>query len=143
MTRLVSYTSKLPIGRDGRNRPSLFPFATASGRNAQAKSLYNAHASMRSFMVFPPDKIGVYLDGARKRSAIAAALSGDEALMADYREGDVYYGLAKLCGQTYGLDLKQWKKSKPDVRQRMKGLNSVSITEWACRHWQRGWIDIR
>jgi DNA polymerase I len=27
-----------------------------------------------------------------------------------------------LCGQTYGLDQKQWKKSKPDVRQRMKSL---------------------
>ena len=62
-TRLVLLSrAKIPIGRDGRNRPSLFPFATASGRNAQAKSLYNAHASMRSFMMFPPDKIGVYLD---------------------------------------------------------------------------------
>ena len=114
--------AKLPIGRDGRNRPSLFPFATASGRNAHAKSLYNAHASMRSFMVFPPDKIGVYLDFRSQEVGVAAALSDDEALMADYREGDVYYGLAKLCGQTYGLDLKQWKKSKPDVRQRMKPL---------------------
>ena len=73
-------------------------------------------------MMFPPDKIGVYLDWRTQEVGIAAALSGDEALMADYREGDVYYGLAKLCGQTYGFDLKQWKKSKPDVRQRMKGL---------------------
>src|SRR5262249_33387457 len=36
--------AKLPIGRDGRNRPSLFPFGTATGRNAHGKSLYNAHA---------------------------------------------------------------------------------------------------
>src|SRR5262249_38133153 len=56
----VIVRAKLPIGRDGRNRPSLFPFGTATGRNAMAKSLYNAHASVRSFMVFPQDSIGVY-----------------------------------------------------------------------------------
>jgi hypothetical protein len=118
----VIVRAKLPIGRDGRNRPSLFPFCTATGRNAHAKSLYNAHASMRSFLVFPKDTIGVYLDWRTQEIGIAAALSGDEALMADYRDGDVYYGLAKLCGLTFGLDLKQWKAQKPDMRQRMKPL---------------------
>jgi DNA polymerase I len=118
----VIVRAKLPIGRDGRNRPALFPFCTATGRNAHAKSLFNAHAGMRSFMVFPKDTIGVYLDRRTQEVGIAAALSSDEALMADYREGDVYYGLAKLCGLTYGLDLKAWKKDKPDVRQRMKPL---------------------
>ena len=49
----VIVRARIPIGPDGRNRPSLFPFATATSRNAQAKSLYNAHASMRSFMKFP------------------------------------------------------------------------------------------
>ena len=118
----VIVRAKLPIGRDGRNRPSLFPFCTATGRNAHAKSLYNAHAGVRSFMVFPEDSIGVYLDWRTQEVGIAAALSSDEAMMADYRDGDIYYGLAKLCGQTYGLDQNQWKKSKSDVRQRMKSL---------------------
>ena len=49
----VIVRARIPIGRDGRNRPSLFPFGTATGRNAQSKSLFNAHASMRSFMKFP------------------------------------------------------------------------------------------
>jgi DNA polymerase-1 len=118
----VIMRAKLPIGRDGRNRPSLFPFCTATGRNAHAKSLFNAHASMRSFMVFPEDTVGVYLDWRTQEVGIAAALSGDKALMNDYSGGDVYFGLAGLCGQTFGLDQKQWKKSKPDVRQRMKSL---------------------
>ena len=48
----VIVRARIPIGRDGRNRPSLFPFGTATGRNAQAKSLFNAHARMRSFMKF-------------------------------------------------------------------------------------------
>jgi hypothetical protein len=118
----VIVRAKLPIGRDGRNRPSLFPFCTATGRNAHAKSLFNAHASMRSFMVFPEDTIGIYLDWRTQEVGVAAARSGDEQLKADYLGGDVYYGLGELCGQTFGLDQKQWKKSHTNVRQRMKSL---------------------
>jgi DNA polymerase-1 len=114
--------AKLPIGRDGRNRPSLFPFGTATGRNAHAKSLYNAHAGLRSFMVFPPDRIGVYLDWRTQEIAIAAALSGDLALQAAYRTGDVYYALARISGLTSDPDPQHWKKRNPDVRHRMKGL---------------------
>ena len=72
----------------------MFPFCTATGRNAHAKSLYNAHAGMRSFMVFPPDTIGVYLDWRTQEVGVAAALSDDPALMDAYRGGDVYHALA-------------------------------------------------
>jgi hypothetical protein len=34
----VIVRAKLPIGADGRNRPKLFPFCTATGRNAHAQS---------------------------------------------------------------------------------------------------------
>jgi hypothetical protein len=54
--------AQLPICRDGRNRPSLFPFGTATGRNAHAKSPYNAHAGMRFFMQYPEDSVIFYLD---------------------------------------------------------------------------------
>ena len=116
----VIVRAKLPIGRDGRNRPSLFPFCTATGRNAHAKSLYNAHASVRSFMVFPKDTIGAYLDWRTQEVGIAAAHSGDQALMHDYANGDVYHALAKLCGLTNDPDPKRWKSANLDVRQRMK-----------------------
>jgi hypothetical protein len=86
--------AKLLIGHDGRNRPSLFHFGTATGRNAHAKSLYNVHAGMRSFMVFPPDTIGVYLDWRTQEVGIAAAQSGDTGLMDAYRSGDIYHALA-------------------------------------------------
>jgi DNA polymerase family A len=118
----VIVRAKLPIGRDGRNRPSLFPFCTATGRNAHAKSLYNAHAGMRSFMVFPPDAIGVYLDWRTQEIAVAAAESEDQKLIHDYLAGDVYHALAKLCGLTDDPDPKHWKKNNPDQRQRMKPL---------------------
>src|SRR5262245_29712279 len=114
--------AKLPIGRDGRNRPSLFPFCTATGRNAHAKSLYIAHAGVRSFMVFPPDKIGVYLDWRTQEVGVAAALSGDPALTDAYRRGDVYHGLARICGLTDDPDPKHWKATSPNQRQQMKSL---------------------
>lgn len=120
----ISFISKarLPIGCDGRNRPSLFPFCTATGRNAHAKSLFNAHAGMRSFMVFSPDMIGAYLDWRTQEIAVAAALSCDAALMHDYAAGDIYYALARLCGLTNDPDPANWKKQNPERRQHMKAL---------------------
>jgi hypothetical protein len=114
--------AQLPIGPDGRNRPSLFPFGTATGRNAHARSIYNVHAGLRSLMVFPADKIGVYLDFRSQEVAVAAALSEDKALLEDYRGGDVYHALARLCGLTEDPDPLHWKKHNYDVRQRMKPL---------------------
>ena len=114
--------AKLPIGRDGRNRPSLFPFGTATGRNAHAKSLYNTHAGMRSFMIFPPDTIGAYLDWRTQEIGIAAVQSGDAALMEAYRGGDIYHALALMCGLTRDPNPKHWKMHNQTMRERMKAL---------------------
>ena len=120
----VIVRARIPIGPDGRNRPSLFPFGTATSRNAQTKSLYNAHASMRSFMKFPPDKIGLYLDWRTQEVGVAAARSGDAQLAKDYLGGDIYYALAKLCGLTAETDAARWKASPEGQvqRPRMKSL---------------------
>jgi hypothetical protein len=114
--------ARLPIGKDGRNRPSLFPFGTATGRNAHAKSPYNAHAGMRSFMVFPPGSIGFYLDWRSQEVGVAAALSSDHTLLDDYASGDVYHALARLCGLTDDPDPTHWKKLNRPMRDRMKPL---------------------
>ena len=114
--------SRIPIGRDGRNRPSLFPFGTATGRNAHAKSLFNAHAGIRSFMVFPKDTIGVYLDWRTQEVGVVATLSGDQALIDAYQSGDVYHSLALMCGLTQDHNAKRWKNEHPAQRQRMKAL---------------------
>ena len=120
----VIVRARIPIGPDGRNRPSLFPFGTASSRNAQAKSLYNAHASMRSFMKFAPDKIGLYLDWRTQEVGVAAARSGDAQLAEDYLSGDIYHALARLCGLTTETDATRWKGSPEGQlqRPRMKPL---------------------
>jgi DNA polymerase-1 len=114
--------ARLPIGRDGRNRPSLFPFGTATGRNAHAKSPYNAHAGMRGFMMFPRDAIGAYLDWRTQEIGVAAALSGDTALMDAYCTGDIYHALASVLGFTDDPDPVSWKKTDPAMRNRMKAL---------------------
>jgi DNA polymerase I-like protein with 3'-5' exonuclease and polymerase domains len=77
---------------------------------------------MRSFIVFPADHIGVYLDWRTQEVGIAATMSGDPALMDAYRGGDVYYALARTCGFTTDPDPEHWKKNNPDMRQRMKTL---------------------
>ena len=118
----VIVRARIPISPDGRNRPSLFPFGTSTGRNAQSKSLFNAHASMRSFHAVPTHKIGAYLDWRTQEVGIAAARSGDQALMEDYAGGDIYHALAKLCGLTNDPDIKRWKAKCADQRQRMKAL---------------------
>ena len=114
--------ARLPIGKDGRNRPSLFPFGTATGRNAHSKSPYNAHAGMRSFMVFPPGTIGFYLDWRSQEVGVAAARSGDQTLIDDYLGGDIYHALALLCGLTNDPDPIRWKKFNRTQRDRMKPL---------------------
>lgn len=113
--------ANLPIGRGGRNRPSLFPFCTATGRNAHARSLFNAHAGVRSFMEYPADTIGLYLDWRTQEVGIAAALSEDQELIDAYTGGDVYHSLALMCGVT-NQDAKSWKNDDPASRQRMKAL---------------------
>jgi DNA polymerase I-like protein with 3'-5' exonuclease and polymerase domains len=118
----VIQNANLPIGRDGRNRPSLFPFGTATGRNAHCKSLYNAHAGMRSFMVAPPGKILVYLDWRTQEVAVAAAHSEDQELIDSYLGGDIYHTLALDSGLTKDTDRKRWKDNNEGQRQRMKSL---------------------
>ena len=77
---------------------------------------------MRSFMVFPTDRIGVYLDWRTQEIAVAAALSNDTALKEAYCDGDVYHALALICGLTDDVDRKRWKEANPSMRSRMKAL---------------------
>jgi DNA polymerase I len=139
----VIVRARIPIGPDGRNRPSLFPFCTATSRNAQSKSLYNAHASMRSFMMASAGKILLYLDWRTQEVGIAAARSGDEQLAENYRTGDSYHALAVMCGLT-NQDVKSWKASLEGKiqRPRMKplqlginyGMSVMSLSRGLDRH---------
>lgn len=134
--------ARLPIGPDGRNRPSLFPFGTATGRNAHRRSPYNAHAAMRSFMLFDPGRVGFYLDWRSQEVAVAAARFQDEVLRSEYESGDVYHARAIECGLTGELDPIKWKMANPAQRDRMKviqlgigyGMGVPSLARGLNRH---------
>jgi DNA polymerase I len=53
---------------------------------------------------------------------LAAALSGDRALLEDYATGDVYHALARMCGLADDPDPIRWKKLNRPQRDRMKSL---------------------
>ena len=76
---------------------------------------------MRSFMLFPPNKVVAYLDWKAQEVAVAAVNSGDLQLMHDY-SGDIYHALAVMCGLTDDPDIAHWKKTQKPMRDRMKPL---------------------
>jgi len=82
----------LEIGTDNRHRIWVNPLATKTGRNnPTTKALWGLPHTMRSFMrVTTPDMAIAQVDFASEHIGIAAALSGDPTLMADYETGDPY-----------------------------------------------------
>ena len=89
----------LAVGRDGRNRCLLSPFSTKTGRNAPSTSkfIFGAAKWLRG-LIKPPEGHGLaYLDWQAQEFAIAAALSGDEQMMASYAAGDPHMGFAKAA----------------------------------------------
>ena len=60
-------------GATGATGRACFRSAPRPAATRTRKSLYNAHAGMRSFMVFPPDTIGAYLDWRTQEVGVAAA----------------------------------------------------------------------
>lgn len=83
-------------GSDGRVRASFRPFGTATGRNApQAKFFLFAQAKWtRSLITPPPGKAISGIDYSSQEIAIAAALSGDKAMIEAYNSGDPYIAFA-------------------------------------------------
>ncbi len=91
---------KLAIGHDGRNRTSLLPFASSTGRNqpSNARFIFGPHVWMRGF-IKPPEGYGLaYLDWAQQEFGIAAVLSNDLEMLAAYQSGDCWLSFAKQAG---------------------------------------------
>jgi hypothetical protein len=80
----------LAVGSDGRNRAMLSPFRAKSGRNApsNAKFIFGPSTWLRGLIKPEPGRAVAYADWGRQEFGIAAALSGDRAMMEAYRSGD-------------------------------------------------------
>ena len=84
--------SDLTIGEDGRNRAILSAFGSITGRNqpSNANFIFGTSTWIRGFIKPPPGHGIAYIDWSSQEVGIAAALSGDENMMADFAAGDPY-----------------------------------------------------
>ena len=112
----------LAVGRDGRNRCLLSAFGSRSGRNQPSNSRYIFGPStwLRSLIKPGPGQAVVYLDWVQQELAIAAVLSGDQAMLEAYQSGDFYLTFAKMAGAAPAYAT---KVSHPGVREQFKTLS--------------------
>jgi DNA polymerase I len=90
----------LAIGHDGRNRTILSAFRARTSRNQPSNSrfIFGPAVWLRSLIKPPPGYAVAYVDWSQQEFGIAAALSGDQAMMDAYRSGDPYLAFAKQAG---------------------------------------------
>jgi DNA polymerase I len=88
--------NSITVGQDGRNRTSLSPFRSKTGRNqpSNSKFLFGSATWLRG-LIKPAEGMGIaYLDFSSQEIGIAAALSGDAAMWKAYESGDPYMAFA-------------------------------------------------
>jgi DNA polymerase I len=90
----------LAVGADGRNRTILSAFRSRTGRNqpSNTKYIFGPSVWLRGLVKPPPGHGVAYIDWSQQEFGIAAALSGDPAMIAAYLSGDPYLAFAKQAG---------------------------------------------
>jgi DNA polymerase I-like protein with 3'-5' exonuclease and polymerase domains len=91
---------KIPfgIGSDGRSHADQIPFGTITGRNAASKYVLTASRWWRWVIQAPEGSALIYCDYEAMEYAVAAFLSGDKNMSANYLGGDIHAGVAKQLG---------------------------------------------
>jgi DNA polymerase-1 len=113
--------NKLAVGIDGRNRTLLSPFRSKTGRNqpSNSKFIFGPSVWLRGLIKPAPGRAIAYLDWKSQEIAVAAALSGDEALWEAYSSGDPYMTFAIQAGMAPPDATKETHK---DIRNRCKAI---------------------
>ncbi len=90
----------LAVGHDGRNRTILSAFRSRTGRNqpSNSKFIFGPSVWLRGLIKPPAGTAVAYIDWSQQEFGIAAALSGDSAMLAAYQSGDPYLAFAKQAG---------------------------------------------
>lgn len=111
----------IAIGHDGRNRTLLSPFGARSGRNTPSASrfIFAPSVWLRSLIRPAPGRALAYIDWSSQEIAIAAALSGDKAMLRAYQSGDPYLAFAIEAGLAPEEATRQTHKA---VRDRCKAV---------------------
>jgi hypothetical protein len=91
----------VPIGEDNRARTGLKPFASSTSRNQPSTSefLYGASKWIRNFIQPELGHALIYLDFSAEEVGVAAAISGDKVMQADYLNGDFYVNFGVALNQ--------------------------------------------
>lgn len=91
---------QIAVGPDGRNRTMLSPFGARTGRNtpSNTKFIFGPAVWLRGVIKPPLGRALAYVDWSSQEVAIAAALSGDNALRDAVESGDPYLAFAKRSG---------------------------------------------
>lgn len=111
----VIRSNRLAVGPDGRNRASLFPFGTLTGRNTPSPSefIFGPAVWMRGLIRPEPGRALAYIDWSAQEPAIAASLSGDRHMQEDYVT-DPYLSFLKRAGRVPQTASKQSHKAQRD-----------------------------
>jgi DNA polymerase I len=111
----------LLVGSDNRSRSELWPFGTKTSRyRPGAKTFILLQPKWFRSLIKPERGMSIaYLDFGQQEYLIAAALSGDRAMVESYKSGDVYLDLAKRIG---AVPPDASKDSHPDVRAVYKAI---------------------
>jgi hypothetical protein len=133
--------NKLAVGRDGRNRTLLSPFAAKTGRNQPSTNRFVfGPAKWIRGLIKPGEGMALaYCDWSSQEIAIAAALSQDNLLWDAYESGDPYIAFAIQAGIAPPGATKETHK---DIRNRCKsvvlgtnyGMTSYGVAQSAKIH---------
>ena len=109
----------LAVGGDGRNRTVLWAFGSRTGRNqpSNTKYIFGPSTWLRG-LIMPWVGMGLaYVDWSTQEFGIAAALSGDAAMIRAYESGDPYLEFGKQIG---ALPVDATKETHKAARQLYK-----------------------
>jgi DNA polymerase I len=106
----------IAFGADGRNRCLLSPFRSRTGRNQPGGEFIFGLSSWFRGLIQPAPGWGLaYLDWEQQEFGIAAALSGDPAMLQAYDSGDPYLAFAKQVGAIPAEGTKETHKSLREI----------------------------
>jgi hypothetical protein len=110
---------KLSVGPDNRNRTMLSAFGSKTGRNqpSSTRFIFGPAKWARNLIKPPPGTALAYVDWEQQEFGIAAALSGDPAMMEAYVSGDPYLAFARMAN---AVPANATKDSHPMERERFK-----------------------
>jgi hypothetical protein len=143
----------LQVGGDGHNRALLSPFRSLTSRNqpSNSKFIFGPSVWLRGLIKPSPGHGIAYIDYSQQEFGIAAALSGDQAMITAYKSGDCYLEFAKQSGavpqtatkQTHGPQRElhkqcvlavQYGMEAPGLAERLGQPRQVAVALLSAHH---------